>query len=261
MKEDGQKTLIFIVTYNAQDHILPTLRRIPQSWLDSNSHDILIVDDASTDDTVVTISQYIDQYGGINITLKSNKENQGYGGNQKIGYRYALEHGYAHVVLLHGDGQYAPEYLGEMCTPLYDHSADVVLGSRMIYPLNALKGGMPLYKWIGNQILTHIQNLILRTDFAEFHTGYRAYNVSLLRRIPLEENSNYFDFDTEILIQMVDINARFKEISIPTFYGDEVSHVNGLKYAWLIIKTTIKSRLVKKKWAKDPRFIYPNPTY
>ena len=112
------------------------------------------------------------------------------------------------------------------------------------------------YKWLGNQTLTFLQNRLLGTNLSEFHTGYRVYKVVALGRIPFSDNSNYFDFDTEIIIQLFDTGSRIKEISIPTFYGDEISYVNGLKYAWLIIKTTVKSRLVKKKWVKDNRFLY-----
>ena len=115
---------------------------------------------------------------------------------------------------------------------------------------------MPLYKWLGNQVLTTIQNTILGTRLAEFHTGYRAFRVAALQAIPFRENSDYFDFDTEIIIQLLDTGARFREISIPTFYGDEISYVNGFKYAWLILWATLKSRLVKRGWLADLRFDY-----
>ena len=159
-------------------------------------------------------------------------------------------------MLLHGDGQYAPEHLPAMIAPLLDNTADVVLGSRMINRGDALRGKMPFYKWIGNQILTFCQNRILGSSLAEFHTGYRAFRVSALASIPFERNSNYFDFDTDILIQLMDTGKRFREIPVPTFYGDELSRVNGLRYAALIVRTSIMSRIMKLGIFYDPRFDY-----
>jgi hypothetical protein len=147
------------------------------------------------------------------------------------------------VVLLHGDGQYAPEYLHDMVDPLVDRQVDAVFGSRMLKRKDALKGGMPLYKYAGNKILTKIQNLILGTRLSEFHSGYRAYRVETLKSIPLQYNSNDFDFDTDIIIQLVDNKLSIAEVPIPTFYGNEICYVNGIKYAINIVITTILSRL------------------
>ena len=149
----------------------------------------------------------------------SQPHESGLWGNQKLGYHYAIKHGFDVVVLLHGDGQYAPERLPEMLQPILDNQADVVFGSRMLNKADALRGGMPVYKWVGNQILTFLQNRMLKTKFAEFHTGYRAYSVPALASIPFQFNSNYFDFDTDIIIQMVDTEKRIVEIPIPTYYG------------------------------------------
>ncbi|MHC4186203.1 MAG: methyltransferase domain-containing protein, partial [Planctomycetota bacterium] len=164
------------------------------------------------------------------------------------------------VVLLHGDGQYAPEYLGEMIQPIVTGQADVVFGSRMIRPLQALKGRMPLYKWIGNQILTFIQNRIMKSDLSEFHTGYRAYSAAALRSIPFEYNSDYFDFDTDIIIQLIDTQKRIKETPVPTFYGDEVSRVNGIKYAMRIVRSCVLSKLNKLGVYYHPKFDYEPPS-
>jgi SAM-dependent methyltransferase len=189
-----------------------------------------------------------------------NPKNQGYGGNQKVGYCYAIRKGFDAVVLLHGDGQYAPEYLGEMIQPIVTGQADVVFGSRMIRPLEALKGRMPLYKWIGNQILTFIQNRIMKSDLSEFHTGYRAYSAAALRSIPFEYNSDYFDFDTDIIIQLIDTQKRIKETPVPTFYGDEVSRVNGIKYAMRIVRSCVLSKLNKLGVYYHPKFDYEPPS-
>lgn len=250
------RLLIFVVAYNAQQHITKTLDRISRDWLTTTDYKILVINDASVDMTGQLIADYMISHPDIDITYLDNDVNLGYGGNQKRGYEYAIQYNYDVVALLHGDGQYAPEYLPQMITPILDSQAELVLGSRMMDKMKALEGNMPLYKWIGNQTLTFLQNKLLSSSLTEFHTGYRAFKVDALKNIPFANNSNYFDFDTEIIIQLLDTNARTKEISIPTFYGDEISYVNGLKYAWLIMKTTIKSRLVKKKWIKDNRFIY-----
>lgn len=252
------KILIFVVTYNAQEHIVSTLDRIDRKWLESIKYEIRIVDDASTDATLEICNAYKKRSPELVLEIKSIPKNLGYGGNQKLGYTYAIESHFDCVVLLHGDGQYAPEYLSQMVSPILANEADVVLGSRMLNKRDALKGNMPLYKWLGNQVLTGIQNILLGTRFAEFHTGYRAFKVDALKRIPFANNSNYFDFDTEIIIQLLDTKAVFREIPIPTFYGDEISYVNGLKYAWLIVWTTLWSRIVKMKIAKDKRFSYDN---
>lgn len=250
------RLLIFVVAYNAQRHITKTLDRIPRDWLASIDYKILIINDASDDQTQSLIETYIATHPQIDITSLNNQVNLGYGGNQKKGYDYAIDHQYETVVLLHGDGQYAPEFLPQMVEPINKNNAELVLGSRMLHKKKALQGNMPFYKWVGNQVLTFLQNKLLDTNLSEFHTGYRAYKIAALKSIPLSKNSNYFDFDTEIIIQLLDTQARVKEISIPTFYGDEISYVNGIKYAWLIMKTTVKSRLVKKQWLQDDRFTY-----
>jgi glycosyltransferase involved in cell wall biosynthesis len=165
-----------------------------------------------------------------------NPINQGYGGNQKIGYHYALKNNFDFVALLHGDGQYAPEVLPELLKPLAQGAADAVFGSRMLIRGVALKGGMPRYKFVGNKILTWCQNRLLRTAFSEFHSGYRVYSTAALKKIPFDRNTNDFHFDTEIIIQLVIAGMRVRELPIPTHYGDEICHVNGIHYAWNVIK-------------------------
>jgi glycosyltransferase involved in cell wall biosynthesis len=256
------KVLILIVSYHAEQFIQSVLNRIPaEIWQnDRFQTEVLIIDDQSPDQTFGRAVDYAQQTNKTNITILYNPKNQGYGGNQKIGYHYAVAKGFDAVVLLHGDGQYAPEHLPAMLAPLLDGTADVVLGSRMMNRADALRGKMPLYKWVGNQILTFCQNKILGSQLAEFHTGYRAFRVGALASIPFQRNSNYFDFDTEILIQLMDTGQRFREIPVPTFYGDEVSRVNGLKYAALIMRTSILSRIMKLGIFFDPRFDYENAT-
>jgi glycosyltransferase involved in cell wall biosynthesis len=254
--------LIFIVCYNAEKSIESVLDRIPQEiWANRRFRtEVLIIDDQSPDRTFYIAEDYSRRHPERKLTVLYNPKNQGYGGNQKVGYCYAIRKGFDAVVLLHGDGQYAPEYLGEMIQPIVAGQADVVFGSRMIRPLEALKGRMPLYKWIGNQILTFIQNRIMKSDLSEFHTGYRAYSAAALRSIPFEYNSDYFDFDTDIIIQLIDTQKRIKEIPVPTFYGDEVSRVNGIKYAMQIIRSCVLSKLNKLGVYYHPKFDYEPPS-
>src|SRR4051812_36787996 len=235
----SKRLLIFIVAYNAQTTIEKVLSRIPAS-LHSEQVEVLIIDDSSKDDTFRNGVRFQQQNSAFKITVLRTPENQGYGGNQKLGYRYAIDNGFDIVALIHGDGQYAPEKLPELITPLIDDKADAVFGSRMIDKTAARKGGMPAYKWIGNQILTAFQNRMLRTALSEFHSGYRLYSTAALAQIPFEKNTNDFHFDTEIIVQLVMKELRIAELPIPTYYGDEICHVDGMKYAWDVFKTMLK---------------------
>jgi glycosyltransferase involved in cell wall biosynthesis len=167
-----KRLLIFIVAYNAQTTIEKVLSRIPSS-LHGDNVEVLIIDDSSQDDTFGNGLRYQQQNSAFKITVLRTPENQGYGGNQKLGYRYAIDNGFDIVALVHGDGQYAPEKLPELIAPLLAEEADAVFGSRMIDKKAARKGGMPAYKWIGNQILTAFQNRMLRTALSECDSGYR----------------------------------------------------------------------------------------
>ena len=138
----------------------------------------------------------------------------------------AIEDGLDIVVLLHGDGQYAPELLPEMVAPLLDGRADAVFGSRMLEPGRAREGGMPAYKYLGNRILTKVENTIAGMELSEWHSGYRAYSVAALEDVPFIKNSNAFDFDTEIILQFKEAGKQITEIPIPTYYGDEICYVN-----------------------------------
>jgi len=241
------KLLIFIVAYNAEKTIQSVVNRIPKKISKVYNLEILIIDDCSEDRTF-EISKKIKKNKklGFQFNILYNPRNQGYGGNQKIGYHYAIKKKFDYVVLLHGDCQYAPEELPKLMNGLERNKYDVVMGSRMINKKNALKGGMPFYKLVGNIVLTKVQNFLLNTKLAEFHTGYRIYSIKSLKNIPFHLNTQDFHFDTEILIQLFLINAKIKEISIPTFYGDEICHVNGIKYAFDVVKTTFTAVLQDK---------------
>lgn len=238
-----QRVLVFIVAYNAGKTIQDVVRRIPDSLTEYDT-EILIIDDSSRDETFAK-AQILEQQGTLPfpLTVLFNPVNQGYGGNQKIGFHYAIEKGFDYVALVHGDGQYAPERLPELLQPLLTGEADAVFGSRMMKSGEALKGGMPLYKYVGNKILTGIQNRLLHSALSEFHSGYRLYSTRALQSIPFDRNVNDFHFDTEIIIQLMRAGLRIREVPIPTYYGDEICHVDGLKYAWDVVVATLLSRV------------------
>ena len=237
------RILILIVAYNAERTIQEVLRRVPSS-LGEHETEILILDDSSRDNTFTAARAFEKSAASpFTITVLFNPVNQGYGGNQKIGFHYAIERRFDYVALVHGDGQYAPERLPDLLQPLLDGDADAVFGSRMLGEFSALKGGMPLYKYVGNKILTKVQNLLLRSALSEFHSGYRLYSVRALRQIPFERNANDFHFDTEIIIQLFRAGLRIREVPIPTYYGDEICHVNGLQYAWDVVKASLLARV------------------
>lgn len=249
------KLLIFIVAYHAASTISSVLSRIPHALVESYFIEVLIIDDASKDDTF-EIGLKIAREGNLPfpIHVLFNPVNQGYGGNQKIGYHYAIENGFDYVALVHGDGQYAPECLGELLQPLANGSADAVFGSRMLSRGQALKGGMPLYKYVGNKILTSFENYILKSDLSEFHSGYRLYSIKALQQIPFDLNTNDFHFDTEIIIQFISAGLKIKELPIPTYYGDEICRVNGMKYALDVVIAVLKSKAQTMGLFYSPNF-------
>jgi glycosyltransferase involved in cell wall biosynthesis len=248
-----KRVLIFVVAFNAGRTIEKVLSRIP-ACLHSNAVEVLIIDDFSVDDTFVKSLRAGTHSAPFKVTVLRTPENQGYGGNQKLGYRYAIDHGFDIVALLHGDGQYAPEKLPELLSPLVRDEADAVFGSRMLDKRTALAGGMPFYKWIGNQILTAFQNRVLGTKLSEFHSGYRLYATRALAQLPFERNADAFHFDTEIIIQLVLKKLRIVELPIPTFYGDEICNVEGVKYALNVCQAMVRARLHQMNLFFDRKF-------
>ena len=232
---------ILIVAYNAESTIESTLNRIPHELV-PEIFSILISDDSSKDLTSFKASNFA-KSSKLPIQVISQPINLGYGGNQKFGYSWAIKNDWDVVVLLHADGQYAPEFIAQIIKPIIENNADAVFGSRMLNKRDALKGGMPKYKWIGNQILTFAQNKLTNQNFSEWHSGYRAYRVEGLKILNLGSLSNGFRFDTQIILELLATKQRISEIPIPTFYGDEVSRVNGLEYAREIIWDTIRHRV------------------
>ena len=246
------RVLIFVVAYEAENTIGDVIRRIPHQLAEAYDLECLVIDDSSRDGTFEATRAV----EGLRfpLTVLYNPVNQGYGGNQKIGYHYAIENGFDYVALLHGDGQYAPELLGDLLGAARVENASAVFGSRMMRGRAALRGGMPLYKYVGNRILTFVQNALLRTRLSEFHSGYRVYAIDALKRIPFDLNGNGFHFDTEIIIQLSIAQARIVELPIPTHYGDEICRVNGIAYAFQVVKAVFKARLQELGVFYDRRF-------
>ena len=218
------KVAVLVVAYNAEKKLADVLGRIPDRLTDI-SLEVLVCDDASSDSTSEVGRHFVEESKRADIKVIRHQINLGYGGNQKFGYEWAIANNFDAVVLLHGDGQYAPELAESFIRPIMDDRADAVLGSRMMTKGSARAGGMPVYKFVGNKILTRWQNFITGTDFSEWHCGYRAYSVQSLKSINYLENSDGFDFDTQIILQLNSANKRITEIPIPTYYGDEICYV------------------------------------
>ena len=236
----GKRLGVFVISYNAEQLIQDTLRRIPEEiWREVEV--VYVVDDCSMDETTRQAMEYPDPHG--KLVVFRNRINRRYGGNQKFGYQYAIDRGLDAVIMLHGDGQYAPEMLPDLFRPLVDGSADVVIGSRMMRWRDALKGGMPKYKFVANIFLTWMENLLSGLSMSEFHSGYRGYSTRFLKRVPLWENSDEWHFDTHILFQAKQAKAVIHEIPIPTHYGDEVCHVNGISYGLNCLRSAMLFRL------------------
>lgn len=254
------KLLIFVLAYNHENFIINTLDLIPIDEINEivGSYEILVSDDFSGDLTTKVVKNYIKKNPLINFKLISQPKNLGYGGNQKFGYNYAIKNNFDIVLMLHGDGQYSPLLIPSMILPIINNDCFLVLGSRMIDKKSAIKGKMPLYKFVGNIAITLIQNILLKQGLSEYHTGLRAYKVNALSKIPFNENNNGFSFDTDILIQAIDNKFSIKEISIPTHYGTEYCNVNVIKYGLMVLFTTFASRLQKIGLINLAKFNYKN---
>src|SRR5271169_5808242 len=211
----GKRIGILIVTFNAVTTLTKVLKRItPNVW--KNVEEIAIFDDASQDATY-ELPMGLKHFRQLEkLQVLSNSKNLGYGGNQKAGYRYFIEKGFDIVVLLHGDGQYAPEILSHLYHPIVTGEADAVFGSRMMKAYGGpIKGGMPMYKYVGNRILSVFENAALGLNLTEFHSGYRAYSLAALRKIDFTHMTDDFHFDTEIIIKLNHQGFTISEVPIP----------------------------------------------
>lgn len=233
---NGRKIVVVLPAYNAAQTLKQTYAELPQDVVD----DVLLVDDKSTDDTIALAEQ-------LNLTIFVHDKNYGYGRNQKTCYLQALRRGADIVVMVHPDYQYDPRLALPLAGMIASGVYDVALGSRIMGG-GALKGGMPVYKYVSNRILTAIQNLLLGSKLSEFHTGYRAFSKEVLQALPLNENADGFIFDNEMLVQALYFGYRVAEISCPTKYFQESSSINfwsSCIYGIGVILCSIKYRLQK----------------
>ena len=232
--------------YHAGNTLEKTYNEIPFNVVD----DVVLVDDCSTDNTVERAAKL----GVENIVV--HESNKGYGGNQKTCYREALKLGADIVVMLHPDYQYTPKLIGAMAFMIASGEFDVVLGSRIL-GTGALKGGMPLYKYIANRGLTFVENILLGHKLSEYHTGYRAFSREVLEKLPLEANSDDFVFDNQMLAQAIYFNYRIGELTCPTKYFAEASSISfkrSVIYGLGVLLTAFKFRLHKLGLVEFPIF-------
>jgi len=235
---DGKKITIVLPAYNAEKTLEKTYNEIPFDIVDH----VILVDDLSKDQTLEVADKL-----GIREIIR-HKANLGYGGNQKSCYSKALELDSDIVVMLHPDYQYTPRLIHSMCYVIVNGVYDVVLGSRIL-GRGALKGGMPLYKYIANRILTLFQNFMMGQKLSEYHSGYRAFSRKVLNSIAYQENSDDFVFDNQMLAQICYAGFEIAEITCPTRYFSEASSINlkrSIKYGLGVMGTSIQYRL--QKW-------------
>jgi glycosyltransferase involved in cell wall biosynthesis len=243
----GKKIVVIMPAYNAEKTLKQTFAEIPTSIVD----EILLVDDASGDDTLKLAHNL-----GIRCFL--HKRNLGYGGNQKTCYKEALNMGADIVVMLHPDYQYSPKIIPALTGLVASEEYDVAIGSRILGG-KARSGGMPLYKYLANRLLTAFQNLLLGAKLSEYHTGFRAFSREVLETLPLLENSDDFIFDNEMLTQAIYFGFRVGEVSCPTRYFAEASSINffgSVKYGLGVLFTSAKYFLQKRGW-RDFRIFNP----
>src|SRR5438128_8646479 len=209
------KIIAVMPAYNAESTLAATLADMPAGSVD----EIILVDDGSKDRTVQVARE-------MGLTVIEHSQNQGYGGNQKTCYRHALEHGADIVVMIHPDYQYDSRVIPHAVGIIELGICDVVLGSRVRSRQEALRGGMPLYKYVSNRFLTAAENLALGQNLGDFHSGFRVYRRAVLERIPFERNSDDFLFDSQLLIQAVRFGFRLGDVPVPVRYFREASSIN-----------------------------------
>jgi glycosyltransferase involved in cell wall biosynthesis len=227
---NGKKTIVVLPAYNAALTLEKTYKEIPLDIVD----DVILVDDSSNDNTIEVARKL-----GIRNIVRHEK-NKGYGGNQKSCYNKALELGADIVVMLHPDYQYTPILIPAMVSIIGSGLYPVVFGSRILGK-SAITGGMPVYKYYANRLLTLIQNLLMNQKLTEYHTGYRAYSAEVLRKVKYEKNSDDFVFDNEMIAQIFYSGFQIAEVTCPTKYFKEASSINfrrSVKYGFGVLKVS-----------------------
>lgn len=243
---NDKRIAVVMPAYNAEKTLHKTYHALPFEVVDT----IILVDDASDDGTLEASESLPD------IQVFRHEENRGYGGNQKTCYQKAIDSGADIIVMVHPDYQYQPELSGAMAFMIAYDVYDCVLGSRILGS-TALRGGMPLYKYIANRCLTLFQNLLLGCKLSEYHTGFRAFSRELVESLPLEENSEDFLFDNQMLVQIIDQGYRIGEISCPTRYeagSSSISFMRSVKYGLGVIRVTLAFLLHRSGLRKNRLF-------
>jgi glycosyltransferase involved in cell wall biosynthesis len=243
---NDKKIVIVMPAYNASKTIEKTYRDLPLDIID----DVILVDDCSRDDTPIKAREL----GIANVI--HHDVNKGYGANQKTCYKTALNVGADVVIMVHPDYQYEPRLVTAMASLIAYDVFDCVLGSRILGP-GALKGGMPVYKYIANRILTFFQNLIIPYKLSEYHTGYRAFSKMILEDLPLDQNSDDFIFDNQMLVQIIGTGYSIGEVTCPTRYTEDTSSITfsrSIQYGLGVLATTLEYKLTKYKIIKSKRF-------
>ncbi|MFH1457879.1 MAG: glycosyltransferase family 2 protein [Candidatus Omnitrophota bacterium] len=238
---EGKKVVVVMPAYNAEKTLEQTFREIPRDIVD----DILVVDDNSKDKTLAVTRR-------LNLEVFVHDKNKGYGANQKTCYTEALKKKADIVIMLHPDYQYPPKLITAMAGLICSGMFDIVLGSRILGGM-ALKGGMPLYKYIANRILTLLENILLGQKLSEYHTGYRAFSKEVLMNLALLENSDDFVFDNQVIVQAVYAGYRIGEITAPSRYTQESSSISfkrSVVYGFGVLWTAVKFILQKMSVAK-----------
>lgn len=230
-KKKRKKIVVVMPAYNAEKTLEKTYLDIPPGLVD----EVILVDDDSHDNTVDIAKK-------LHLSVFVHEKNLGYGGNQKTCYREALRRGADIIVMIHPDYQYDATLTDYLVSPILEDRYDIMLGSRIRSRYEALEGGMPLYKYINNRILTVIENIVLGLNLSEYHTGFRAFRKEVLEALPINSFSNDFIFDQEILISAHSAGFRMGEIAVPVRYFPEASSINfwrSLKYGFMILYTLI----------------------
>jgi glycosyltransferase involved in cell wall biosynthesis len=241
----GKRIVVVMPAYNAARTIEKTYREIPLDLVD----EVVVTDDASPDETVEVARR-------LGLHTLVHETNLGYGANQKTCYQAALELGADVIVMLHPDYQYTPKLLPAMISMLTDGPFDAVLASRILGG-GALRGGMPLYKYIANRFLTATQNMLCNAKLSEYHTGYRAFTREVLEALPLLENSDDFVFDNQMLAQIIERGFAIGEVSCPAAYFEEASSINfqrSVRYGLGVIVTSVQLYLHRRGWRRFPIF-------
>lgn len=235
----NKKVVVVLPAYNAAKTLRQTYQEIPLDIVD----EVILTDDKSGDATVELAREL-----GISKIL-THEKNLGYGGNQKTCYQKALEANADIIIMLHPDYQYTPVLIPAMAHMIASQLYDIVIASRIIGN-GALEGGMPLYKYLGNRVLTFVQNLLLGSKLTEFHTGYRAYTAESLRKLQVTSFSNDFSFDNQLLAKAVFKKMRIGEVSCPTRYFKEASSIGfmaSIKYGLQVLKISIQFWVARRK--------------